>query len=478
MTIRVGHDHAAVGPLAQARGLPQRELSLARVHGGHLAGGLVHAPDLPVVGVGDQQAGRPVSQRLRVLEERRPARAIRVAEIEEAGADEGPHLAPQEIEAAYGRGLAVGDVEPRAGESEARGLCEGRRGEGAVVDRLPSRAGHDADRLLGAVQGPDLVRAGHGDEQEVAGDRHVPGRAQRHRGRRHRASRHAAPEGSGARDAPDAAPLQAHFAYGVVARVRDEQQAAILVPGEALGAPEPRVLERAVGEAGLARADHGLRVPGSVEDEDTVVARVRDSQPPAREGDDLGGEGEGAGDLGRRGLDREARPCQRTVRLRLGEQARDRGVERSEIGLSRRHRADRPVRPHEHERGPRSHGVGTPDPVPLVHHDRVPHAVARHGLRDAKGVALGRELGRVDADHHHRIAGALVFQGSQHGEHVQAVDSAIRPEVQDDDVPPKLRQAQRAGGAQPPEAVRQLRRVDAFHHERMETWRSESKATG
>ncbi len=59
------------------------------------------------------------------------------------------------------------------------------------------------------------------------------------------------------------------------------------------GVAEARPVQGAVGETGLAGADHGLRAPGGVEHEHSVVAqRVRDGEPPAGQGDHPGREAE------------------------------------------------------------------------------------------------------------------------------------------------------------------------------------------
>jgi len=65
---------------------------------------------------------------------------------------------------------------------------------------------------------------------------------------------------------------------------------------------------------------------------------------------------------------------------------------------------------------------------------------------------------------HDRVLPMLLLEGGQHREHVLAVDAAIRPEVEDHDLPSKLREAQGPRRPDPPEALGKLGSVDARRH--------------
>jgi hypothetical protein len=67
----------------------------------------------------------------------------------------------------------------------------------------------------------------------------------------------------------------------------------------------------------------------------------------------------------------------------------------------------------------------------------------------------------VNANHHQRVVRMSFLERSQHGEGVEAVDSAECPEVEDDAVSPELAQAQRRARPEPGEAFGKLGSTDS-----------------
>ncbi len=67
-------------------------------------------------------------------------------------------------------------------------------------------------------------------------------------------------------------------------------------------------------------------------------------------------------------------------------------------------------------------------------------------------VALGDELGRVDADHDKFIL-IFFFELREGGQNVVAIDAAIGPEVEDDDLAVEILEANRPAGIQPGDAA-------------------------
>ena len=81
--------------------------------------------------------------------------------------------------------------------------------------------------------------------------------------------------------------------------------------------------------------------------------------------------------------------------------------------------------------------------------------VAKNDLADVVGIAFIVEFGRVNADHH-EFLGKLRFEPLEIGDDVNAVDAAVRPEVEDDDLAAQLLEGQRPVGVEPIESGREL----------------------
>jgi hypothetical protein len=85
--------------------------------------------------------------------------------------------------------------------------------------------------------------------------------------------------------------------------------------------------------------------------------------------------------------------------------------------------------------------------------------IAQDGLADVFGHALSGELGRVHADDH-ELFRVLGFELLQVGDHVDAVDAAVSPEVEQHHLAPQVAQAERAVRVEPFDIRREIRGVN------------------
>ena len=85
-------------------------------------------------------------------------------------------------------------------------------------------------------------------------------------------------------------------------------------------------------------------------------------------------------------------------------------------------------------RGPVMVVEPAPQSIIVVERDRVADAEILDRFADIGGVALEREFGRVDADHHQAVLGILLVPGPDVGDRAQAVDAAVGPEVDHHDL--------------------------------------------
>ena len=106
----------------------------------------------------------------------------------------------------------------------------------------------------------------------------------------------------------------------------------------------------------------------------------------------------------------------------------------------------------QHDSRPGLHPVSVPDTAVGVVDDRMADFVAEHRFLDALGVFLAVELGRVDADDDELVR-ILLFQPDQVGNDVYAVNSAERPEIEDDDFAAQVGELERLVGADPADAA-------------------------
>ena len=151
--------------------------------------------------------------------------------------------------------------------------------------------------------------------------------------------------------------------------------------------------------------------------------------------------------------------AQRPGRPMLGDQFIDQFLERCAMSLSRHCSYDISCRIDENQSGPGAHAVALPDQEFVVIHDRMSDLVAPDGVAKGDRFPLVGKLCGVDPDDRQsqRESG---FQRLQLREDVQAVDSAVRPEVEQDRASAQIREAKRPWGIEPLHALRKLRRVD------------------
>ncbi len=95
-----------------------------------------------------------------------------------------------------------------------------------------------------------------------------------------------------------------------------------------------------------------------------------------------------------------------------------------------------PIGAHKHNGGPCLHIEGSPGAkLPIVHH-RVGHPQAASGCSYVICVALGYELARVNADND-KLARKCLFQPAHGRQYVDAVDSAVGPEIEENKLAPE-----------------------------------------
>jgi hypothetical protein len=112
---------------------------------------------------------------LRVLQPRRVARAVGVAEGEQPRAHHGAHHARRvDVRGAHGARLGVHEVQPRAVGRDPHRLGEEARVERAVHEALAPRARVHAQPAPVGAHGPELVHAGHRHVQGAVRERDGP----------------------------------------------------------------------------------------------------------------------------------------------------------------------------------------------------------------------------------------------------------------------------------------------------------------
>ena len=130
-------------------------------------------------------------------------------------------------------------------------------------------------------------------------------------------------------------------------------------------------------------------------------------------------------------------------------------LERDLAGLLRHHAA---LRIEEGERRPGPHRVGTPGAEVPVVDDGMVDAEPEAGIGEVRSSALGGELTRVHPDDHEHVVKPLLELPDPR-EQVEAVDSAVRPEVEDDDLAAQVGDAEWALDVEPVESLQELRRA-------------------
>ena len=114
------------------------------------------------------------------------------------------------------------------------------------------------------------------------------------------------------------------------------------------------------------------------------------------------------------------------------------------------------------------HRRPTPDTDLLPHlhrvvvHDRVGDLVAQHGVADVRRHLFVFELGRVHADKRDRITGVPFLQLGEVGQHVDAVDAAVGPEIEHDNLAGELPVERKRRRVEPIFAIGERRRAESF----------------
>jgi len=204
-----------------------------------------------------------------------------------------------------------------------------------------------------------------------------------------------------------------------------------------------------------ARSSGPSAVPGSPAPTTSVIA-VGDQQPRRRLVDgDLAGVGEHAAGRQRRAPQPEWARVERAPRARLLDHLAHDLVEHVAVALAGDAAHHVALGVDHHQRRPRADRVGVPDGEAAVVHHRVLDLVAADRLADVAGLSLVGELRGMDADDDERVA-VLALETLEIGQDVHAVDAAVGPEVEDDDLAVQLGERQRPVGVQPALTARQL----------------------
>jgi hypothetical protein len=117
----------------------------------------------------------------------------------------------------------------------------------------------------------------------------------------------------------------------------------------------------------------------------------------------------------------------------LGDEFGDEHGQAVRVALTGEVRHDVTLGVNDHQGGPGAGGVGLPRVQFRVVQDRVADLVPFHGGGQRHRICLVLELGRVHADGHQDV-GVLLLEGAELIQHVQAVDAAEGPEVQQHDL--------------------------------------------
>ena len=228
----------------------------------------------------------------------------------------------------------------------------------------------------------------------------------------------------------------------------------IICGNHALGTVEARLIGRRVDKAGGAGAVAVAFVARLIEHDDLMMARIGDDPaPPAvhRAGLHLAGESQAI-----------------ARRLWSGEVERARRQDPGLAGLGHElaHELDEPVGRHlagleaherslgidERESGPGAYAVGAPQAKLGILDHGVGDVVARDRLRQLVGLLLGRELRRMHADDGDLI-GKSGLQLAQRRKHVNAVDAAEGPEIENDEFAAEVGQRERCIHIEPLETL-------------------------
>ena len=361
---------------------------------------------------------------LAVLQERLVTSSVAVAEVEQARPHE--RACPIRSHHSHRRGLTVSNGELSVAERcDARGLSERRGERGAIDQGFRTGSGLEFERSRSRIERPELVGARHGDGKAIAERRKPPGRPQ------------VCGEGRPGFDEALADAPGARYPLALSARKPPDRMPSPVghVRRASDGGEPSRLFEaRVLGEEA---SGPGARVPFALEH--AAVARVRDPEPAighdgacrkpqwAFVARNRRGERVGAG--------RELPPMPGT----LGDSLNlcGHGFERE---LARHDARDVALRVDHGDGRPRAHAVVMPHAELPVVDDRMQDAEPVACLGDALGMALCRELAGVHSDDREDVRETFM-QLPNTREHVHAVDSTVRPEVEQDDASAQVGEA-------------------------------------
>ena len=288
----------------------------------------------------------------------------------------------------------------------------------------------------------------HRHEQRLAREAEIPRRPKRDRARLPLPVERLAAELPRPGDDVDALLRQVRAEDDVGARIRHVELGGAS-PRHSLRIVERRLVERPGAETRHPRADRMDDVTPAVDHEHAMMPAVGNRDAPVGPPRDLAGVRERPGRDRRRSVHGEGRLRQRARAAGARELVLDEPGEGVEVGLAGCDGGDRPVGAHDDERRPGAHGVRGPGAHVAVDEDGVLDAVARDGLPDVRRVLLGVELGGVDAEDDQRLLRETLLDAPQHGDDVHAVDAAVGPEVEEDDLTAQLSHGEPAVGVQP-----------------------------
>ena len=229
-----------------------------------------------------------------------------------------------------------------------------------------------------------------------------------------------------------------------------------------------RVVERRFGVAPVfaanrAGADHFFQFPGEGGDDDPVVVAVGDEQPVAGGiGQQLAWEPQrGRLDLLAFEVERDGCFIERFFGAVIGDQFVDHRFQQLAIPFAGDVAAVLAFRIDQHERRPGADTELAPDGHLVVVDDGMLDLVAENGIADVGRVFLVVELGRVDADDDD-LVGVLLFEVGKVGQDMHAVDAAVGPEVEQDDLAAHILQGNRPADVEPFRTALEARRRKAL----------------
>lgn len=412
--------------------------SAAPEQGLHALEGGVQDLDLVVVGVGDIHA--PIQDRnaQRVLEADPAPGTVPIAELEQPHSHQGADPASRAwVNAPDRAGLAVRDEQQASVGGDAARLVHGRVKARAINQRLAACAADQIKLSPRKIKPPHLMASGHGDVENPVEGHEVPRGVQA--GREGIVVRR--PKGTMGLAScprhtlnPPGAQIQA--ADQMVLRVGDVETS--VVECDTLRVAEACLRKGPIFSARLACAGQRLDSPVHIRDDDPVVSGVGDRQS-ARGGvhDDLAGKGERGGvcSLGSRA---RSWPLAQGARCPvLCDHIGDGFIQNGAMSFSRHGSHHVAGRVYEDQGGPGPHAVALPDDKVGVIDYRMGDLVSPDGVTERSRLPLIGELGGVDPDDRQGL-GVFRFQRLQLREDVQAVDSAVGPEVEQHHPPAEI----------------------------------------